>query len=56
MITKKQKEIAARLVASIGELDPEVIRQNIRDENEYCRQKEESQTPTPEQMQREFTI
>ena len=56
MVTKKQKEIAEQLIADIKDIDPEVIRQHIREENAYFKRKEEAQTPTPEQMQRRFNI
>lgn len=56
MVTDKQKEIAGNLVELLKDIDPEEIRENIREENEYCRQQEEAQRPTHEQMQREFTI
>ena len=55
-VTKKQREIAERLIADLKNIDPEVIRQNIREENEYMAEKEKAQRPTREQMQREFNI
>jgi len=55
-VTKKQREIAERLIADLKNIDPEVIRQNIREENEYMAEKEKAQRPTRDQMQREFNI
>ena len=55
-ITPKQKEIAKRLIEGIKEIDPEVIRENIHEENEYARKQEEAQKPTRKQMQEKFTI
>jgi hypothetical protein len=55
-VTAKQKKIAEQLIASLKDIDPEVIRQHIREENEYCRRQEEAQRPTREQMQREYDI
>jgi len=56
MVTKKQKEVAEQLIASLKDIDPEEIRQNIREENEYMKRQEEAQKPTREQMQRRFNI
>ena len=56
MVTKKQIEIAERLAEDVKNMDPEIIRQHIREENAYFKRKEEAQTPTPEQMQRRFNI
>lgn len=56
MITKKQREIAADLVEVMQDLDPEEIRQHIREENAYMKRKEEAQKPTREQMEKEFNI
>jgi hypothetical protein len=56
MVTEQQKEIAERLVESLKDIDPEEIRQNIREENEYMKRKEEAQKPTRDQMQRRFNI
>ena len=56
MVTDKQKEIAEQLIAGLKDLDPEVVRQHIREENEYCRRQEEAQRATREQMQRRFNI
>jgi len=56
MVTDKQREVAERLVETLKDIDPEEIRQHIREENEYFRRKKEAQTPTREQMQRRFNI
>ena len=56
MVTDEQKRVADELLEWIKDLDPEVIRQNIREENEYFKRKEEAQRPTREQMQREYNI
>ena len=55
-LTDKQIEIAERLIEGVKDIDPEMVRQHIREENEYCRRQEEAQKPTREQMQRRFNI
>lgn len=57
-VTKKQKQIAADLVAMIesGEIDPEEIRKNIQEENEEMEKQRKAQIPTWEQMHRRFDI
>lgn len=57
-VTKKQKEIAAKLVEMIesGEIDSEEVRKNIQEENEYMEKQRKAQIPTWEQMNRRFDI
>ncbi len=56
MVTDKQREVAERLVEGIKDMDLDVVRDNIRKENEYMAKKRKAQKPTREQMQRRFNI
>lgn len=56
MLTKKQIEIVEQLAEAVKNIDPEVVRKHILEENEYFRRKKIAQTPTREQMQREYNI
>lgn len=57
MITDKQKELVIRIITAMRTgIDYDEVRANIQAENDYIAQKEKSQTPTPEQRKKEFTI
>jgi hypothetical protein len=56
-ITHRQKQIAARLVRQLKRKDMvEEVREEIRKENEYMREKEEAQKPTRKQMETPFDL
>ena len=56
MVTKKQREVAEELTNALKDIDLEEIRENIREENEYFKRKEQAQKPTREQMQQPYDL